>query len=174
MHIILGLLAIAGAALVWYYRARHAADIASELTDAARDVRLAARRFGFRRRATLHPADSIDDARVAASGILNALARSLGPLTDSRQTAMVLQMQSVFDIPAAEARELAALGGWMADQCGAPGQAVIRLSRRLHRLTGAATLPDMERMIHRIFAENGALPEDVAAGLLDLRRILHG
>jgi len=56
--------------------------------DAARDVRRAARRFGFRRQTNLHPAEPIDDTRVAAAGILTALARSLARsgLQDIRRT----------------------------------------------------------------------------------------
>lgn len=147
--------------------------MASELADAARDVRLAARRFGFRRKTDLHhPAESIDDTRVAAAGILTARARSPGPVTDRHHTAMLLQMRSIFGISASEAKELSVLGAWMADQCGTPGQAVSRLSRRLYRLSGAETLPDMERMIDSIFAQDGTLPEDIEAGLQDIRRSL--
>ena len=43
MHIVLGVLAIVGAVVFWYYRMRAAAEMTHELIDVADDVRAAVR-----------------------------------------------------------------------------------------------------------------------------------
>ena len=74
MPFLLALVAIAAGLYFWTLRARNAAEAARELGDMAADVMSAARRFGFRRRANIHPVDSIDDASVAMGALTVALA----------------------------------------------------------------------------------------------------
>jgi hypothetical protein len=69
MHILAAILAVILGAAFWIYRLNAARDAAETLAGAANDVRLAARRFGFRRKTNLHPADCVDDPRLAAMGI---------------------------------------------------------------------------------------------------------
>ncbi|MBL9057650.1 MAG: hypothetical protein JNJ84_15395, partial [Rhodobacteraceae bacterium] len=69
MPVILSVIAAAGAVLWWMYRARAAGQVAQDLAGAASDVLNAARRFGFQRRANLHPVESIDKPELAVGAI---------------------------------------------------------------------------------------------------------
>ncbi|MDU8943816.1 hypothetical protein [Ovoidimarina sediminis] len=73
MPIVIGALAILTGAYLWYLRYQNARDAAETLVDAANDVRLAARRFGFRRKANVHPAECVDDPRLGALAIAAAM-----------------------------------------------------------------------------------------------------
>ena len=149
---ILGILAAAG---VWYYRAQAARRGAADLLDAANDVRLAARRFGFKRRVNVHPVDSIDDARLAGAGIVQAIAGMAGPLRAETETAIVLQFQSVFGVGKDEAAEISIFGRWVAEQCGTRAEAVRRLAKRLNELAGIAARQDLLRMIEAVVPDMG-------------------
>ncbi|QLQ20376.1 MAG: hypothetical protein HZT43_19915 [Exiguobacterium profundum] len=78
-------IALLGALAAGYYfwrRSRNAANIATELMDVASDVRLAARRFGFKRQADIHPVEAVEDpaslARLLHLRSSNSTARRLG------------------------------------------------------------------------------------------------
>ena len=81
MPVVLFLIGVLTAAGIWFYRVQNARQSAGDLLDAAYDVRLAARRFGFKRKTNVHPVDSIEDAWLAASGIIHAMAGMRGSLT---------------------------------------------------------------------------------------------
>ncbi len=118
------LIAIAGllvGALIWYNRMKQAGHIAGELKDAANDVRLAARRFGFKRRSNVYPIDALDDARLAAAGIVAATAQMDSLWDQSMSDAMVQQAQSVFDVALDEAEEIVVFARWIA-----PSRALLR------------------------------------------------
>ena len=170
MPYILALIAAAGAAYVWFWRARNAADAASDIMDAANDVRLAARRFGFRRKRDVHPVESIDDARVAGAGLMMALLMEGGVIRDDRRQTALVQMQSVFDTDRQEAEELATLGQWLVGQCASPAAAFSRLAKKLDRLSGAEVFPDLQRMITAVFDENGTLDPVAEDALAELRQ----
>ena len=162
MPIILFAVGILSAAVFWYYRMQAARRGAVDLLDAANDVRLAARRFGFRRKLNVHPVDSIDDARLAASGIVHAIGTMDGALSAGQEREILVQFQSVFGVTGAEAAEIAAFGRWIAEQCGTRAEAVRRLSRRLSRIAGPEAQSDLERMIAAVVPDPG---DDVADAL---------
>lgn len=144
--------------------------MASDVANAANDVRLAARRFGFKRKTNLHPVESVEDTRVAAAGVLSALLAQDAIPNAARREAMLVQMQSVFGCNKPEAEELELLGHWLVGQCGTPSAAVSRLSRRLAKLAGAEALPDLERMIQTIYATEGAtLPDHILDAMTDIK-----
>lgn len=59
MHILLGILGVLSAAMIWYWRVKQVGEAASELTNAANDVRLAIKRFGYMRGRKTHPEDAV-------------------------------------------------------------------------------------------------------------------
>lgn len=171
MPILLGLLAALAAAYFWYIRARNAAEMAGEVLDAANDVRLAARRIGFRRRSNTHPADSIDDAQVA----LAALGASFLELEDyptaEQKEALIRGLRGQLSIPHEDAEELAILGRWLMQQCGSPAQAVPRLTRRLYKLSGQADFPALAEILKDIAKfGSGSLTDKQKAALEDVQR----
>lgn len=117
-HIILGVLALTGGAYFWYSRISAAKDAAATLADAAIDVRLAARRFGFRRKANIHPAEAVDDARLAAMGLIAAPAQMDHGWSRETGDSMTAEAQAVFKISRQEAEEMVIFGRWLSDQRG--------------------------------------------------------
>ena len=160
-------------ALIWYNRMKQAGHVAGELKDAANDVRLAARRFGFKRRSNVHPIDALDDARLAAAGIVAATVQMDGLWEQSMRDAMVQQTQSVFDVPLDEAEEIVIFARWIADQGSNPHEAVRRMSRRLKRLAGQDVMEDTVQMIRGVSGRGGrALSRDAEEAIETVERVL--
>ncbi|KIC22626.1 hypothetical protein [Leisingera sp. ANG-Vp] len=171
MPIILGALAVLAAAYFWFMRARNAAAAANDILDAAKDVRLAARRFGFRRRSDVHPAEGIEDDRVALAGLAASLLELQDYPTAEQKEALVRGLRDQFSIPHSEAEELAVLGRWIMQQCGSPDQAVTRLTRRLYKLsqqTRFAALAEILKGIAKF--GDGSLSDKQKAALGEIAR----
>ena len=155
------LIAIVGllvGAIIWYNRMKQAGHIAGELKDAANDVRLAARRFGFKRRSNVPPIDALEDARLAAAGIVAATAQ---------------QAQSVFDVALDEAEEIVVFARWIADQGSNPHEAVRRMSKRLKALAGRDAMADTVQMIRGVSGRGGrALSRDAEDAIETVERVL--
>ena len=170
------LIAIAGllvGALIWYNRIKAAGYAAGELKDAANDVRLAARRFGFKRKANVHPIDTLDDARLAAAGIVAATVQMDGLWDQSMSDAMVQQAQSVFGTDLGEAEEIVIFARWIADQGKNPHETVRRLARRLKKLAGIEALEDTVQMIAAVSKRGGKeLSENAKDSIATVERVL--
>lgn len=147
MPILIAVIGALSAALFWYYRMKAAKEAATELLDVANDVRLAARRFGYKRRTKTHPTDTVDDARLAAAGIVAAIASMSGYLEKSQIEEMTRQFKATFDTSPKDAVEITTFGRWISTQCQSNSEAVRRLSKRLYELAGPEALPDLERII---------------------------
>jgi len=159
MPILLFIIGVATTVGIWYWRMKQAGEIVSDLSNAAQDVRNAARRFGFRRKTNVHPVDSLDDARIAAMGVVLAVASSDGDLTASELAAAQSEAARTFGIDGAEASEMVALARWTVGQCGNNDNAVYRLSRRTRALAGPEAQDDLERMVRGVAAVDGD-PDD--------------
>lgn len=155
MHILLGILGVLSAAMIWYWRVKQAGEAAGELTNAANDVRLAIRRFGYMRTRKTHPADCVDDARLAAAGIVAAIASMDAPLSQAEIDLLTAEAGAVFDVEPAEAVDIAAFGRWIAGQCNTPEDAVRRLTRIIRAKAGAEAGPDLIRMIEKVASADG-------------------
>ena len=138
MPVILGLLAIAAAGYFWMNRARNAAYIATDLADMAQDVMGAARRFGFRRRANVHPVESLDDANVATAAMGVAYLEMDGLPRAEQQDALVRSLQMHLAMSHDQAQEAVILGRWLITECGGTGPGFDRLCRRLWKLRAMA------------------------------------
>ncbi|MGD1926743.1 MAG: TerB family tellurite resistance protein [Paracoccaceae bacterium] len=173
MHILLGLIAIIGAVLIWHYRVRAMRGSASELGDGAEDIRLKIRRLINRREYDVHPADSVDDARLAASGLVIAVATMDAPLSQAEITALSSEAQTTFDVTEREALDIISFGRWVAGECGTPDEAVRRLTDRISDLAGPEAGPDLVRMIETVATANGnPLGELESDALNTVRRVL--
>ncbi|MEP4038947.1 hypothetical protein [Pseudophaeobacter sp.] len=171
MPFILGAVAILAAAFFWIQRARHAAEMSHELLDVANDIRLAARRFGFRRRNDLHPAETIEDPNIA----LAALGVSFLELDDyptaEQKEALIRGLREQLRLPHEEAEELVILGRWIMGECGGAEQAVTRLTRRLYKLSAQTHFNALVAIIQGIAKfGNGALSQQQKTALEDVQR----
>ena len=89
------LIALAGLAVGVYFfliRTRNAAHAAGDLLDMANDVRLAARRFGFRRQANAHPIEAIEDSNLAIAALTVGFLELDGLPTQDQFDRLVVQL----------------------------------------------------------------------------------
>ncbi len=137
MPFLIALIGIIGAAYYWTNRARNARDMAGEVMDMANDVRLAARRFGFKRQTNLHPVESIEDPRLAIAAIATSFLELDDLPTAEDRKLLTVQLRSKLRADADEAQEMEVLGRWFMTECGGAEPAIARLSRKLYKLGGA-------------------------------------
>ena len=116
MPFVIALIGVVAAAYFWANRARNAAHIGQDLVDVASDVLSAARRFGFRRRANVHPVESVDDTRLA-TGALGLAFLELGslPTAEDHQT-LIRSLQSHLGLSVNDADEMLVLGRWLINE----------------------------------------------------------
>lgn len=173
MHLIIAAIGILIAAAFWYQRASAAKDAAGDLIGAAKDVRAAARRFGFKNKSNIHPVDQIEDARLTAAGIAAAVAGMDGPLTQPEIDTMVTETRLILKASAEEATDIAAFGRWVAGQCGNNEEAVRRLTNKTHRITGGSVGSDLLTYVTNIAAAGGPI-NSVQQDALDRIRSIFG
>ena len=155
MPIIVGLIGIIFAAYFWAQRARAAGNMAHELADMASDVMGAARRFGFRRRADVHPVDSTEDPRILDGALAIAFLELGGLPSVETQNAAVAALGRHLNCDLDSARELAILGRWLMNESNGPTQSIPRLAKRLYRLSGPPALLPLMAILKDIGAAGG-------------------
>lgn len=172
MHIII--VAATLIALIAYglWRARATSAAAEDIVDAAQDAQAALRRFGYRRKAGVHPADQVEDARLAAAGMMAAIARMDGDLTADQMNALRVECRASFRVPQPEADDIAAYGRWLAGQSQDPDDAIRRLARVIRAQAGAEAQKDLIAMLTRVAAVEGGGPSELQSAAID--RVRHG
>ncbi len=172
MHIIIALVGIILGAIIWFNRAQRAADVAGDLIGAAADVKNAARRFGFRRRANQHPVQGIDDPQLAIGGLASAfLEMDDLPTTEARQT-MDIALRKHLQVDAETAQELAIMGHWFVEECNGPVPAFPRLAKKLKELDGGASFQPLMAVLKDVAEAGGGSPSQrQSEALSDLGRV---
>jgi len=136
----------------------------------ANDARLAARRFGFRRQANVHPVESIEDPAVAVATIsLAFLGLDALPSREQHQ-ALGRGLQSQLNLSLPDAEELVVLGRWMMGECGGAEPAITRIARKLYKLNGGRSFPHLMGVIKEITIEGAGLSAKQTSALEDLKR----
>ncbi len=161
MHIILGLLTLIGVIALWVWRARMAGEASREVVDASEDVQAAFRRYGYRRQAGKHPAENLDDPRLAAAGMMAAIARLEGDMSTERMNAIRVECRASFRLGDKEADEIAAFGRWLAEQSKDPDDAVRRLLKIVRDKAPREAHEDMIAMLTRVASVEGGGPNDL-------------
>ena len=170
MPVLIALAGIVGAIVFYLLRARSAARAVSDLSDMANDVRLAARRFGFRRTAAQHPVETLEDPSVAVAAIAAAYLELDDLPTREQQAALSAALERYTRLAPSEVEESLILGRWLTGQCGGASQAVPRLAKRLYKLGGVDWfLPLMEILKAVSAAGTGAPTSRQKSALEDLR-----
>lgn len=166
-----GLLALIAGGYLWANRARNAGLIAQDLAGMAGDVVNAARAFGFRRRANIHPVESLDDPVVAIAG-LGVAFMELGSLPNAEQhKALVESLQIQLSQGLKQAEEAVILGRWLMSECGSPQAGFDRLAKRLWKLDGAARFEPLMAVIKGVAANGPALSQRQSEALQDLSTV---
>lgn len=169
MPIIIALLGAIAAAAFFILRARNAAHVATELMDVANDVRLAARRFGFRRKTNVHPVECIEDPNLATVAIATAFLELDDLPTQQQRNALVVQAQSVLGLGETDVGEMVVLGRWLMNECGGAAPAITRMSRKLYKMSGASAFEPLLRLVQSTLGESG-LNQKHREALDDIRR----
>lgn len=141
MPVLIAILGIIAAAGVWAWRihmAREALDAAAGLTG---DIVSAARRLGFRRRANVHPVESVDDPALAIAAIGIAFLDLASLPTAEQLRTLKAGLTEDLSISEARADELLIVGRWLVNECKTPNAAVTRLGKRLNALDQAGFEP---------------------------------
>lgn len=134
MPLLIAIVGILIAGSVWYMRIRAAGTAAHDLTNMARDVIGAARALGFRRRANVHPVESVDDPHLAltAIGIAFLELDDLPSREDRERLAESVSRNT--GTAADKVEEMMIVGRWLVNECQGPMPAITRLTRRLAKL----------------------------------------
>ena len=174
MPILIALATIAVGVYFFVIRARNAAHIASDLADVAGDIAGAARRFGFRRRANVHPVESIEDPNLAIGAIASAFAELDDYPTKEQQSALLRGLQGELGLSLQDAEENMILGRWFVSECGGPSPAIARLSRKLYKLDGANAITPLMSIIQQLAqATSSDMSERQTSALADIKRAFH-
>ncbi|MGH1329924.1 MAG: hypothetical protein ACRBBK_03520 [Paracoccaceae bacterium] len=173
MPFIIALIGILAGAYFWMQRARNASHMAGDLIEGAKDLRLAARRFGFRRQANVHPVESIEDPRLAVAGLASAFMQLSDLPTQEERAGLENALRDAFELNRAEAEEMLILGQWLVGQSGGASSAISRLGRKLQKLSGAQYAEALMQVIQgTLAAGSGALNDTQRDALEDIRRHL--
>jgi len=155
MPVIIAILGILGAVFFFVLRARNAAHMAGDLIDVAKDIRAAARRFGFRRQSNQHPVESIDDPNIAISALATAFLELDDLPTRDERDRLHGQLRKVLRLNAKDAEEITVLGRWLVSECGGADAAVNRLSRKLFKMQGAEAMQPVLNIINGSLQDAG-------------------
>lgn len=173
MHIVLGALALLGTIIFIWYRLKDTRQIGGEALEAADDLRATVRRLMYKHKHDAHPADSVDDPRLAASGIAVAVATMDGPITQAEIETLARLSGEIFEVSGREALDIVSFGRWVAGQCTTNMEAVRRLSRIIARRAGAEAGPDLLRLVTEVATASGnQIGEDEEEALFMVRRTL--
>ncbi|WIY25486.1 hypothetical protein [Parasedimentitalea psychrophila] len=167
MPLLIAIIGIAAAVYFFLNRARNAALMAGDLVDVAKDVKLAARRFGFRRQANMHPVESVEDRNLAIAALAIAFQELNGKPGRDQGDKLICQLQRQLGMDSDAAEDAAILGRWLVSQCGGTEAALARLSRKVYRLGGAETLQPLMDIVNGSLSGNGLSPrqKDAMEGL---------
>ena len=173
MPLVLAVLAALVGGYIWYMRYQRARDAAEMLVDAASDVRNAARRFGFRRKANIHPAESVDDPRLAMLSIVAAMAQMDRPWSTDLSRNLTVEAQRAFGVDVDEAEEMTVFAKWMSEQSSTYAEIVRRLAKQLGSLGDQGAGKTLAGMVQTICAQtDGDFSEAVTDALAMVNRHL--
>ena len=171
MPVVLAVLAALGGAYFWYWRLKNAKEASETLIDVANDVRLAARRFGFRRKVNVHPVESIDDDRLGVASLIAALMQVDRSWDRDMGQELSDALHRYYAIPGEEADEMVTFARWMSEQCGTKHEAVRRIAKRLADVSGKSALEDIKALSDSLVADGaGNYSEDTSEAIETLRR----
>lgn len=171
MPLLAAILGAVIAAAVWYWRLRAAGMAARELTGMAADVLGAARALGFRRRANVHPVDSVEDPAlaVAAIGIAFLELDGLPSREDQQRLARSIGRHTDNAMPKTE--EMMIVGRWLVNECHGAQPAISRLTRRLARLDAAGFQPLLS-VLNDVAQGAGGMSEKQRESLDEIGRLM--
>ncbi|MGH1368775.1 MAG: hypothetical protein ACRBCL_09170 [Maritimibacter sp.] len=170
MPALLAILGILSAAAYLIIHTRNASNAAGDLLEVANDVRLAARRFGFRRNSNLHPVESIEDENTAIAALgVSFLELDTLPARE-HQSALGRGLQNELRVSLSDSEELMVLGRWLMTECKGPETAVARLAKRLAKIGDEQSFTRLMGVIKEVSSVSGGLSDKQQTALSDIKR----
>ncbi|MDO5528411.1 MAG: hypothetical protein Q4F71_03320 [Paracoccus sp. (in: a-proteobacteria)] len=170
MPFLLALLGLILAAAVWIWRIRVAKQALDDISGIAGDVAAAARRLGFRRRANVHPAQSIEEPELAVAA-LGVAFLDLASLPTSEQLASLkAAMQRHLSVSEIKADEMLIVGRWLVNECKTPQMAISRIGKRLASLDQTGFQP-LLAVLNEMIGPGAAMSPRQREALDDISRI---
>lgn len=171
MHIFTALVLLLGALALIYLRMRAANMLGERAVDD--DIRTKTRKMMYDTTRNGHPADEVSDPRLAAAGVVVAIASMDQPIRQSEIGVLSQASQEVFGVTEREALDIVSFGRWLADQCESQEDAVERLVAIVASEAGPEAGPDLVKMIEDVAtAEGNTLGQDERAALAVVRAAL--
>lgn len=171
MPALFAIIAAASAVIFFMIRARNAADAAQDLMGVANDVRLAARRFGFRRRHNQHPVDCLDDSNTAIAALGLAFIDLGGMPTQDQKSALDISLRKHLRIDGTTAQECMVLGHWLNTECKTTSGAFTRLTKRLKTLKGVEGVQPLLSVLNDVGAHQGSLRDQQNEAIHEVKRV---
>jgi len=169
MGALLGLIAALGLLLVIWFRVRSARRVGQRPRQ-VRDSRLDLGQLASGELSGPQAVDRIEDPRLAAAGIIVAIATMDGPISQAEIARLARGAEETFDVNQREALELVSLGRWLAREFGSNTDAVRQLSRIVLRTAGLEAGPDLVRLAEEVaLAGDAELAPEQRAVLAKLR-----
>lgn len=153
MHIILGLMAVLGGAVFWYWRVKAIKETADDVTDIAGRAWGKWKRYKFRKKAEASPVEAVDDPVAAAVIMMMAIAAEEHPLTQSAETA--IRGEVVKGMGIADPTELMVFGKWVASHVEDANNVSLRYAKLWMRELSAGERGDLVQMVRRVAGADG-------------------
>lgn len=170
MHILLGLLAIAGGLAFWWWRIKMMSEAASEITDVASRAWGKYKRAKFRRKAEASPVESVEDPVAAAIVMMLSVAKTDGPMTE--QAEKLIQQKAAQEMGIDDTTELMTFAKWVVGHVHDAND----VSRRYSKLWGNALNMDERRgflgMVRQVAEADGPVSREKEIVLAKLRERL--
>ncbi len=169
MAIIVAILTALGGAL-WFWARSNPRDALGTAGDILTTARNAPRRMAFRRQTKGHPVEGIEDPVLAGATLGTAfLELDDLPTREDRQKLHVL-IRRIWRLSEEDTQETLSLARWLLGQCGGGPATLDRVGRRLYRLDGGESWPDIDTLLSAL--GEGGMTERQTEAFDDLRRML--
>ncbi|MCB1491184.1 MAG: TerB family tellurite resistance protein [Rhodobiaceae bacterium] len=174
MHILLGILAVIGAAVMIIIRLNSAANAARQVGEAASEAHGFYRRLAWKRKSGKDPFATIEDPREAAVAMLVAVAQTSGVITEEEIATIRSQAIRTFDATPEQADELIAYGRWLTRDGPDLGNVFRKAAPVIERSCNDAEKRDLIAML-RAVADHSAERTNIPAYDIDQleRRLFH-
>jgi DNA-binding transcriptional regulator of glucitol operon len=170
MHIVLGILAVLGGAAFWWYRMKHVADAASEVSDAAGRAWGKYKRYKFRKKAEASPVEAVEDPVAAAVVMMMAMIREEGELTPQIEDVIRREAQSVMRVD--DPVELMTFAKWVVGHVQDANSVSLRYSKLWANALTRAERVELVDMVERATAAAAPLTRNQEVKLSKLRERL--
>lgn len=169
MHIII---AILGALAAAFWAFTHFVNAANEGRDALRDAKGVVRRGQWNRRIDKRLIENLSDPREAGAILAFQIAQYDGAVTDRQRTALIDEMQAMFEADQETADGLFAFARMAVGEINDAGNSVRKILRPVVDVCTAEEKADLIAMLERTAEIEGA-PDDMQRRLIaEARRVL--